>query len=180
MQAGVGCAFAWTECLGLNGQNRALLCVKQSFVRTLTRLAGKWELPEAESVVLDAEHARGAQVAISHNKADYFKMAADLKIIEATVALRIIPATPIEFRRAIKSHLAATLNRRIELNVGCMFQHLRYYAFPLSDIGFDGIRDRSALVIDVATDGYLISDLKLGMIYTADFCLRIHSEKSGE
>ena len=92
----------------------------------------------------------------------------------------IIAATPSEFCRAIKSHLAATLNRCIELNVGCIFQHLRYYAFPFSDIGFDHVCDRSAFVIEVATEDYLISDLKLRGIDTPDFCLGINPENPGE
>jgi len=107
-------------------------------------------------------------------------MAADLQIIDSTAAFKVIEAAPVEFCRAIKSHLAATLNRCIEPNVDCILQHLRYYAFPFSDIGFDHVRDRSAFVIEVAMDGYPISDLKLGGIDTPDFCLGINSENPGE
>ncbi len=107
-------------------------------------------------------------------------MAADLKVIEGTATFRVIDGTVIEFCRVIKSHLAATLNRCIELNVDCISQHRRDYAFPFSDIGFDHVRDRSTFVIDVAMDGYPISDLKLGGIYTPDFCLGINLENPGE
>jgi hypothetical protein len=138
------------------------------------------DVPETESVVLNAKHTYGAKLGLPQNKTDCFKMSADLQVIDGTVAFRGIAAAPIEFCRAIKSHLAAAPNGRIKLNVDCVLQHPRYYAFPFSDIGFDHVRDRSAFVIGVATDVDPISDLKLRGIHTPDFCLSINPKHPGE
>ena len=107
-------------------------------------------------------------------------MAADLKVIDGTAPCRVIDSTVIEFGPAVKNHPGASLSRCVELDVDRIFEHLRYYAFPAADIGFDGVCDGSTFVIDVATDGYLIADLKRGEIYAPDFCLGINSENPGE
>ena len=107
-------------------------------------------------------------------------MAAYLKIIDGTGTLRVIACTVTKFGPAIENHFRTSLNRCCEFNVDGSFEYLRYDAFPVTDIGFDGICVRNALVIEVATDTYQISDLKLGGTYTQDFCLGINSENPGE
>ena len=107
-------------------------------------------------------------------------MASGFKILDGTGAFQVIAAAATEIGREIKITLATALSRCIESNVDCILQHLRDYAFPTADIGFDGVRDRNAFVIDVATDSYEISEMKLGGIYTPDFCLGINSENPSE
>ena len=107
-------------------------------------------------------------------------MAADLKVIHGAAAFRVIGSnTVVELNPAIKNHLCASPGRCVEIDVDHILQHLRYYAFPAADIGLDGVCDRSAFVIDMTTDGYLIADLKRGGIYTPDFCLGVNSENPG-
>jgi hypothetical protein len=105
---------------------------------------------------------------------------ADLKVVDRTVTFGVVASTVAEFGLVIENHPGGSLNGRVEFNVDRIFEHLLYYAFPAVDIGFDHVRDRSAFVIEVATDGYQISDLKLGGIDTPDFGLGINSENAGE
>jgi len=131
-------------------------------------------------MTLDDKHSRSAQLILSPNKADCVKKAADLKIIEGTGTFKVIAGTVTEFGRAIENHPGASLERRGEFNVDRISKDLRYCAFPVVDIGRDGICDCNAFVVEVATDSCVISDLKLRGVHTKDFSLGVNWEDSRE
>ncbi len=131
-------------------------------------------------MALDVKHSRGANLAFSQNKSDRVKMASDFKIVHSTGTFEVITRTVTEFGPAIENHLSTAPKGWSEFHVDRVFKYLCDYALPVVYIGVDGVRDRSAFVIEVAMDCHLISHLKLGGIYTRDFCQGINSKNSGE
>jgi hypothetical protein len=71
-------------------------------------------------------------------------------------------------------------SRRIEFDVDRTFDHPHYYAFPVTDVGFNRIRYRGACAVEMAAYRHYISGLKRRGIHTSNEGLAINSENPCE